>query len=91
MNQAIFGLLTNGVTLMRADFSDHAFERHSHEGFAIGATTYGIHVAQNAARRPVHFVSTSEKNIRVGPFDSLKNSLLRPFRKCTTRLPSFRL
>ena len=42
MNQAIFGLLNNGVTLMRADFSDHAFERHSHEGFAIGVTTYGI-------------------------------------------------
>jgi AraC-like DNA-binding protein len=42
MNQAIFGELTNGVTLMRADFSDHAFERHSHDCFAIGATTYGI-------------------------------------------------
>jgi AraC-like DNA-binding protein len=42
MNQAIFGALTNGVTLMRADFSDHAFERHSHDCFALGATTYGI-------------------------------------------------
>jgi AraC-like DNA-binding protein len=42
MNQAIFGELANGVTLMRADFSDHAFERHSHDCFAIGATTYGI-------------------------------------------------
>lgn len=42
MNQAIFGELGNGVTLMRADFSDHAFERHSHDCFAIGATTYGI-------------------------------------------------
>jgi AraC-like DNA-binding protein len=42
MNQAIFGSLTNGVTLMRADFSDHAFERHSHDCFALGVTTYGI-------------------------------------------------
>jgi AraC-like DNA-binding protein len=42
MNQATFGQLTNGVTLMRADFSDHAFERHSHDCFALGATTYGI-------------------------------------------------
>jgi AraC-like DNA-binding protein len=42
MNQAIFGELPLGVTLMRADFSDHAFERHSHDCFAIGATTYGI-------------------------------------------------
>jgi AraC-like DNA-binding protein len=42
MNQATFGQLTNGVTLMRADFSDHAFERHSHDCFAIGVTTYGI-------------------------------------------------
>ena len=42
MNQAIFGELALGVTLMRADFSDHAFERHSHDCFAIGITTYGI-------------------------------------------------
>lgn len=42
MNQATFGQLTNGVTLMRADFSDHTFERHSHDCFALGATTYGI-------------------------------------------------
>jgi AraC-like DNA-binding protein len=42
MNRAIFGQLTNGVTLMRADFSDHAFERHSHDCFAVGVTTYGI-------------------------------------------------
>ncbi len=42
MNQAIFGELANGVTLMRASFSDHAFERHSHDCFAIGTTTYGI-------------------------------------------------
>jgi AraC-like DNA-binding protein len=42
MNKAIFSTLANGVTLMRANFADHAFERHSHEGYAIGATTYGI-------------------------------------------------
>lgn len=41
-NQAIFSMLTNGVTLMRASFSDHAFERHSHDCFAIGTTTQGI-------------------------------------------------
>lgn len=42
VNQATFGALANGVTLMQADFADHAFERHSHEGFVIGATTHGI-------------------------------------------------
>ena len=41
-NQAVFGTLTNGVTLMQASFSDHAFERHSHDCFAIGTTTHGI-------------------------------------------------
>jgi hypothetical protein len=30
-NQATFGALANGVTLMQANFSDHAFERHSHD------------------------------------------------------------
>jgi hypothetical protein len=38
-----------------------------------------------------HFVSTSEKNSEPNPFDSLKNSLLRPFLKCTTRFPSLKL
>jgi AraC-like DNA-binding protein len=42
VNQAIFGTLARGVTLMHANFSDHVFERHSHEGFALGVTTYGI-------------------------------------------------
>lgn len=42
VNQATFGPLPNGVTLMRADFADHAFERHSHEGFVIGSTTHGV-------------------------------------------------
>lgn len=42
VNQATFGALANGVTLMRADFSDHVFERHSHDCFVIGTTTHGI-------------------------------------------------
>jgi len=42
VNGATFGTLANGVTLMQADFADHAFERHSHEGYVIGATTHGI-------------------------------------------------
>lgn len=42
VNQATFGALAGGVTLMRANFSDLTFERHSHDGFAVGATTYGI-------------------------------------------------
>jgi len=41
-NRASFGTLSNGVTLMQANFSDHAFERHSHDCFAIAATTDGI-------------------------------------------------
>lgn len=41
-NQATLGTLTNGVTLMQASFADHAFERHSHDCFAIGTTTHGI-------------------------------------------------
>jgi AraC-like DNA-binding protein len=41
-NHATFGALGHGVTLMQADFSDHAFERHSHDCFAIGTTTHGI-------------------------------------------------
>lgn len=41
-NQAVFGALANGVSIMQADFSDHAFERHSHDGYAIGVTTHGV-------------------------------------------------
>jgi AraC-like DNA-binding protein len=41
-NQAQFSALAEGVTLMRASFADHAFERHSHDCFAIGVTTSGI-------------------------------------------------
>lgn len=42
VNQAQFSALADGVTLMRASFADHAFERHSHDCFAIGVTTSGI-------------------------------------------------
>ena len=41
-NLASFSALADGITLMRASFADHAFERHSHDGFALGTTTYGI-------------------------------------------------
>lgn len=41
-NHATFGALTSGVTLMQASFSDHAFERHSHDCFAIATTTFGV-------------------------------------------------
>lgn len=42
VNEARFAALGNGVTLMHARFADHAFERHSHEDFAIGVTTHGV-------------------------------------------------
>lgn len=42
VNDATFSALTGGVTLMLASFTDHAFERHSHDGFAIGMTTAGV-------------------------------------------------
>ena len=42
VNQATFGALANGVTLMQANFSDHAFERHSHDCFTIATTTHGV-------------------------------------------------
>jgi len=41
-NLATFGTLANGVTVMQADFADHAFERHSHDCYAIGVTTHGV-------------------------------------------------
>lgn len=31
-----------GVTLMNAHFTDHAFERHSHETYSIGVTASGV-------------------------------------------------
>ena len=42
MNDTTFSALAGGVTLMQASFTDHAFERHSHDGFAIGMTTAGV-------------------------------------------------
>lgn len=50
-NQAQFSALADGVTLMRASFADHAFERHSHDCFAIGVTTYGIQSFRCKGRR----------------------------------------
>ena len=41
-NQATFRTCASGVTVMQASFSDHTFERHSHDCFAIGVTTHGI-------------------------------------------------
>ena len=41
-NEARFSALTDDVTLMQASFTDHAFERHSHDFFSIGLTTYGV-------------------------------------------------
>lgn len=42
VNQATFGALAAGVTLVQAKFSDHVFERHAHDCFVIGATTHGV-------------------------------------------------
>jgi len=41
-NQVQFVALAPGVTLMQARFTDHAFERHSHDCFTIGVTAGGI-------------------------------------------------
>ncbi|WP_332875838.1 AraC family transcriptional regulator [Massilia sp. S19_KUP03_FR1] len=41
-NLVQFAPLAEGVTLMRAAFTDHAFERHSHDCFTIGVTAQGI-------------------------------------------------
>lgn len=41
-NEAQFSELVGGVTRLEASFSDHSFERHSHDCFSIGMTTYGI-------------------------------------------------
>ena len=42
VNDTTFATLGNGITLMQASFADHAFERHSHDCFAVGLTTYGV-------------------------------------------------
>jgi AraC-like DNA-binding protein len=41
-NHVQFAPLADGVTLMQAAFTDHAFERHSHDCFTIGVTAQGI-------------------------------------------------
>lgn len=42
VNETRFAALSDGVTLMQANFTDHAIERHSHDCFSIGITTYGV-------------------------------------------------
>lgn len=51
LNDARFVTLGNGVTLMQARFADHAFERHSHEGYAVGVTTHGVQRFRCKGRR----------------------------------------
>jgi AraC-like DNA-binding protein len=41
-NEARFSASAGGITLLQASFADHAFERHSHDCFALGVTTYGV-------------------------------------------------
>jgi hypothetical protein len=40
-NQVQFSPFAEGATLMQAAFTDYAFERHSHDCYAIGVTTHG--------------------------------------------------
>jgi AraC-like DNA-binding protein len=41
-NDAQFSGLPGGVIRLEASFRDHSFERHSHDCFSIGMTTYGV-------------------------------------------------
>jgi AraC-like DNA-binding protein len=41
-NEVTFTSLAREVTLMQASFTDHAFERHSHDCFTIGVTEGGV-------------------------------------------------
>lgn len=50
-NQVVFAPLAEGVTLMQAQFADHAFERHSHDCFTIGVTAQGIQRFRCKGRR----------------------------------------
>jgi len=43
--------LAPGVTLMQAHFTDHAFERHSHDCFTVGVTARGIQRFRCKGRR----------------------------------------
>jgi len=51
VNETRFAALSDGVTLMQANFTDHAFERHSHDCFSIGITTYGVQSFQCRGQR----------------------------------------
>jgi AraC-like DNA-binding protein len=50
-NQAVFSPLAEGVTLMQAQFTDYAFERHSHDCFTIGVTAQGVQRFRCKGRR----------------------------------------
>jgi len=50
-NAARFSASAGGITLLQAGFADHAFERHSHDCFAIGVTTYGVQRFRCKGRR----------------------------------------
>ena len=50
-NRVVYAPLAEGVTLMQAQFTDHAFERHSHDCFTIGVTAQGIQRFRCKGRR----------------------------------------
>lgn len=50
-NQVTFARLPGDVTLMQASFTDHAFERHSHDCFTLGVTLYGTQSFRCKGRR----------------------------------------
>jgi len=53
-----------GIELLRAHFARHVYERHSHEGYAIGVTEAG---AQAFNYRGSHHVSTARMAIALNP------------------------
>lgn len=50
-NQVSFAALPGDVTLMQARFTDHAFERHSHDCFTLGVTLHGTQSFRCKGRR----------------------------------------
>lgn len=50
-NDARFARLTDDITLMQARFTDHTFERHSHDCFSIGVTNHGVQRFRCKGRR----------------------------------------
>jgi AraC-like DNA-binding protein len=53
-----------GIELLHAHFAGHAYERHSHDGYAIGVTEAG---AQAFNCRGAHHVSTAQMVIALNP------------------------